>query len=344
MRIGLIDLDSKIPNLALMKLSAFHKRRGDKVTLNTFNPSQVDKVYCSVIFRRNREKASRLAALYPDIAFGGTGWDLETVLPANVESQKPDYDLYTADILYPRMRGIGMRSTKMKKARIIADAGIGFTSRGCVRKCEFCVIPAKEGRLRQIGSIADLINPRSNVVIILDNNFIADPDVLDKIFEIKARNLIVDITQGLDIRLMTPQIALALSEIKHLRSIHYAWDLMSFESLVLRGIKTLAQHIKTWRHLCYMLVGFNTSFEEDVYRFRKLLEHGVDPFVMVYNLISTRPSAGEGRVRGGSERSPKLHHFARWVNGRIYTKCKFDEYRPWIKERAKLSLLESAGV
>ncbi len=323
-RIGLIDMDSKIPNLALMKLSAFHKRRGDKVILNNFNPSEVDKVYCSVIFTRNREKAARLAALYPNISFGGTGWDLDTTLPVDVERLQPDYDLYNADILYPRMRGIGTRSTKMKKAKIIADAGIGFTTRGCVRNCEFCLIPAKEGRLRKVGSIADLINPRSNVVIILDNNFIADPDVLEKIMEIKARNLVVDITQGLDIRLMTPVLARALSEIKHLRSIHYAWDLMSFESLVLRGIETLSRHIKTWRHLCYMLVGFNTSFEEDVYRFRKLLELGVDPFVMVYN----------------EKGSPKLHHFARWVNGRIYTKCKFDEYRPWIKERAKLSLLD----
>ncbi len=321
MRIGLIDLDSKIPNLALMKLSAFHKAQGDRVILNSFNPSEVDEVYCSVIFKRNREKAARLAALYPDIVFGGTGWDLSTVLPAKIEGMQADYDLYTADILYPRMRGIGTRATKMKKAQIIADAGIGFTTRGCVRACEFCVIREKEGRLRSVGSIGELVNPRSNVVIILDNNFIADPDALEKIREIKESGLIVDITQGLDIRLMTPELAKALSEIKHLRSIHYAWDLMGFESTVLRGIATLSEHIKTWRHLCYMLVGFDTSFEEDLYRFRKLLELRVDPFVMVYN----------------EQGSPMLHHFARWVNGRIYTKCGFEEYRPWMKEREKLS-------
>jgi len=324
MKIGLIDLDSKIPNLALMKLSTFHKSQGDTVTLNSFNPSEVDKVYCSVLFKRNKEKAALLSSLYSDIAFGGTGWDLTTVLPAAVENQKPDYDLYTTEILCGRMRGIGTRATKMKKAKIIAEAGIGFTTRGCVRSCEFCVIGEKEGKLRSVGSIADLVNPRSNVVIILDNNFIADPDVLEKIREIKERKLVVDITQGLDIRLMTPELAKALSEIKHLRSIHYAWDLMSFESIVLRGIDTLSRHIKTWRHLCYMLVGFNTSFEEDMYRFRKLLELRVDPFVMVYN------EAG----------SPMLHHFARWVNGRIYTKCGFEDYKPWIRDRVKTSFFD----
>src|SRR5512135_2595875 len=112
-----------------MKLSAHHKAQGHAVLLNDFKASQVDKVYCSVLFRRNREKAARLTALYPDIVFGGTGWDLETRLPAKIEARRPDYDLYAADFLYYRMRGIGTRATKMKKAKIIADAGIGFTTR-----------------------------------------------------------------------------------------------------------------------------------------------------------------------------------------------------------------------
>lgn len=117
---------------------------------------------------------------------------------------------------------------------------------------------------------------------------------------------------------MTPDIAKALSEVKHLRSVHYAWDLMGFEDSVMRGIDTLSLFVKKWRHLCFTLTGYNTSFEEDVYRFHKLVESGVDPFVMVYN--------------SGKE-DTRLLHFARWVNGRIYKTCKFEEYIPWAKVR-----------
>lgn len=145
----------------------------------------------------------------------------------------------------------------------------------------------------------------------------ADPYCLDKLKEIKERGLVVDITQGIDVRLLTPEIARALSEVKHLRSIHYAWDLMSFERSVLEGIKILSQHVKTYKHLCFMLVGFNTTFEEDMYRFRRILEAKVDPYVMVYN----------------QQPDERLKHFARWVNGRIYKVSPWNEYHPWVKTK-----------
>jgi len=156
------------------------------------------------------------------------------------------------------------------------------------------------------------------VVNPFDNNLSADPDVIDKLHEIRDRGLIVDITQGIDVRLITPEIAKALSEVKMLRSLHYAWDLMKFEQQVLDGIKKLAEHVKTWRHMCYMLTGYNTTFEEDVYRFRRLRELHVDPYVMPYNLQYP---------------SDKHRHFARWVNGRIYKVCSFDDYEPWIRSQ-----------
>ena len=90
---------------------------------------------------------------------------------------------------------------------------------------------------------------------------------------------------------------------------------MSFENQVMEGIKMLSKYIKPYRHMCFILVGFNTTFEEDMYRFRKLTEIKVDPFVMVYN----------------QKNDVTLKHFARWVNGRIYKKCRFQEYGPWIK-------------
>ncbi len=229
MRIGLIDFDGKIVNLALMKLSAWHKRQGDTVILNPESNCQVDKAYCSVIFSRDRDKAARLANIFPNIQFGGTGWDLKTVLPPEIEAMRPDYELYTYSDIYKRLAGIITRKKKAEKARIITNAGIGFTSRGCIRSCGFCVVPQKEGRLYETGKIEDLINPKSNVVILLDNNFTASRNCLDKLREIKERNLVIDITQGIDLRTLTPEIAKALSEVKHLRSIHYAWDLILHE-------------------------------------------------------------------------------------------------------------------
>lgn len=319
MKIGLIDIDSKIQNLALMKISAYHKSVGDEVILNPSSPVGIDKAYCSVIFEKNRHKAEVLRTVFPDIEFGGTGWDLKTELPAHIENMRPDYDLYSVEALYPRVGGIMKKATRLKKVQTLINAGMGFTTRGCVRKCPFCVIPSKEGSLRKASEIKDIINPRSNVLILLDANFTADPDYREKLGEIKERKLIVDFTQGIDIRCMTDDMAFSLSKVRHLRSIHYAWDLMNFENAVVRGINILSKAIPKWKHLCYMLVGFNTSFEQDVYRFRKLTEIGVDPYVMVFN----------------QSQDSRLKHFARWVNSHIYTVCSFEDYAPWRKVRDK---------
>lgn len=124
----------------------------------------------------------------------------------------------------------------------------------------------------------------------------------------------MDISQGVDIRIMTDDIAYALSTVKHMRSIHYAWDLMSFENEVLDGIRVLTKHIKPWRHMCFVLVGYNTSHDEDAYRVKKLIELGVSPYIMKYNNRSDDYC---------------LNHFARWINGRFYKSCDFAEYTPW---------------
>ena len=329
-RIGLIDFDSKQVNLALMKLSAYHKAQGDTVILNPSSAAQVDKVYCSVLFSWNREAALRLAEIFPNIEFGGTGYDLTTVLPAEIEAMRPDYDLYTVDVIEKRIKGIMTKAKRREKAETIINAGIGFTSRGCIRTCAFCVVPQKEGRLHSVGSLADLINPRSNVVTLLDNNLTADPDCLEKLREAKERKLTLDITQGIDVRLVTPEIAKALSEVKHLRSLHYSWDMIHSEKPVVEGIAALSKFVKPWKHLCYMLAGFNTSFEEDEYRSRRLIKMGVDPYIMIYK--------GTGGVVDPFEQT-RLKHFARWINGRIYKACSFAEYEPWIKTQSQPLLL-----
>ncbi|MDF2889764.1 MAG: radical protein [Clostridia bacterium] len=317
--IGLIDVDGKLPNLALMKISSFYKSLGERVEF-VKQGAKYTKIYASCLFSWNRHECERILSVYPEAEIGGTGWDLNKTLPDEIESCRPDYELYTIEDILPRIKGgIASKESKIKKAEIIINAGMGFTSRGCVRNCGFCFVPPKEGQFHQVSSIGELLNSKSDVLILMDNNLTADPNVLDKLKEIKERNLIVDITQGIDVRLLTPEIAKALSEIKHLRSVHYAWDLMGYEKQVMEGIKILSQHVKLYKHLCMMLTGYNTNFEEDMYRFRKLVELGVKPYVMPYN--KTYPT--------------KKHHcFAGWVNSRKHTICSFEEFEPWVKAQS----------
>ena len=306
--------------MALMKISTFYKAQGEPVEFVKAG-KHYDKVFASCLFTWDKPKAEKFLKIYPHADIGGTGWDIHKELPPEIEACKPDYELYKVDDILPRIKGgIATKESKLKKAEIIVNAGIGFTSRGCIRNCGFCFVPKKEGSFRQVGSISELVNPKSNVLVLLDNNMTADPDIVDKLHEIRDRGLVVDITQGIDVRLLTPEIAQALSEVKHLRSIHYAWDLMSFEKSVLDGINVLSKHVKKWRHMCFMLTGYNTTFEEDIYRFYKLDDMGVRPYVMPYNLTYS---------------TVKHHHFARWVNSRIHKVCDFCEYEPWVKAQGK---------
>lgn len=122
----LIDIDSKIPNLALMKISHYHKDRRDNVGFNISNP---DKIYASVIFKKNKHKVDGLHLMYPDaeIDIGGSGYDLHKSLPQEIEDLSPDYSLYPD-----------------------CDTYYGFVSRGCIRNCHFYIVPKKEGMFKNL--------------------------------------------------------------------------------------------------------------------------------------------------------------------------------------------------
>lgn len=126
MRVLLIDADSKIPNLALMKISAYHKSKGDVVGFNVSDP---EKVYCSIIFKKNKHMADGLKFFFPDaeLDIGGSGYDLKKRLPDEIECMTPDYSLYPDN-----------------------DSYYGFTTRGCIRHCHFCIVHDKEGKFRRL--------------------------------------------------------------------------------------------------------------------------------------------------------------------------------------------------
>ncbi len=239
---------------------------------------------------------------------------------------RPDFDLYDVATIESRIKGIMKKESRRQKAETIVNAGIGRLTTGCVRECPWCLAHQAEGKLKRVANLSDLLNPRSNVLTLLDNNLTAIPEAISILNEMRDRKLVVDITQGIDIRTMTPEIAKALSEVKLLRTAHFSWDQIHSEKAVTAGISLLSGFVARSKQLCYVLCGYDTIWQEDVHRFRKLVEMKIDPYIMCYK--------GEG-----GETDPynllRLRHFARWVNGRLYKVCKFDEYTNWLKAQDK---------
>jgi len=255
--IALYDVDSKIPNLALMKLSAWHKKQGDNVELY-FPLKSYDKVYASQIFTWSKP-------LYHYDVLGGSGtekWDI--ILPEEVEHIMPNYELYHN-----------------------MDYALGFTTRGCIRKCPFCIVPQKEGKIKPVADIYDIWDKKRKDIVLLDNNILGLQEHFFKITnQIKKEKLRVDFNQGLDCRLLTEKIAKELSEIKHM-VYRFSFDFMETEIFVRKAIKLLTKN-KISRCLWYVLVGFNTTLEEDLYRLNLLKDLNQLAFVQKYNKTEDR--------------------------------------------------------
>ena len=293
MKVALYDVDSVIPNLALMKISTHHKERGDEII--QFDPlftSTYDKIYASKIF-----KYSDGSMLDPSIMeIGGTGWDLKTSLPPEIEALPPDYALYN----YPH--------------------SLGFTIRGCRFRCKFCVVPEKEGEPYFSQTIDEIWRQRgSDFVVLLDNDFFGNPEWADRVEEIRTHDLRVNFSQGLNIRLITEEQAAALASVKFrspsgkFPQVHFAWDQFGkgTEKLIDRGIqRCLDVGLRPYQMAFYVLIGFNTTPEQDHYRVTKLRDLGCDPYAMTFN-----------------KHDPYQRDFSRWVNQKaIFNSVPWSEY------------------
>jgi len=285
MRVRLVDMDNAVENLALMKISAYHKKQGDKVGFTTKNP---DLVYVSAIFAEN---AGSVLEEFEGIETikGGSGIDLNKRLPDEIEYIKPDYDLYGLDY------------------------SLGFTTRGCNRNCPFCIVPEKEGEFHIHQHPKEFHDERFDKIKLYDNNILFGKDWFFEATDwILENNLKVDFDQGLDIRLLDEEIAERIAELDFFKTIKFAWDWPHIERKVREGITLLREAGVDLRHNVqfYVLVNFNTTYEEDLYRCRKLKEWGTNPFVMLYD--------------GGDTFTKKL---ARWANKKwIFWSCDFEDY------------------
>ena len=263
-RVLLVNVDSKLPNLALMQISAYHKSKGDTVGFDVSDP---DFVYISCIFTRNAAQARGIASMYPEavVSLGGTGVDIHKKLPTEYEKIFPDYSLY------PRM-----------------NYSLGYTTRGCVRSCPFCVVPEKEGKLQRWQHIRDFHDRTHKKVVVLDNNVYADREwFFENTDYVLDNNLSFNAVQGMDIRLLTEEIAERLKQLRIFGNLHFAFDNIQDEAKVLKGIEILqAAGFDTSRIFFYVLTGFNSTFEEDVYRVNFLRSHNCGAFVMQYQKSS----------------------------------------------------------
>jgi hypothetical protein len=284
-----------------MKLSAWHKSQGD--TVLPLNSGQAaDQRYASVVFSWNRHKAAAMVA--QGAVVGGSGVDLKNTLPDAVEAMRPDYSLY----------GI--------------DYGVGYLMRGCIWTCDFCVVPQKEGKPREVATIDHLLNPSGRArpfVVLLDNEFFwREKWAIARLEEFTARGIDWCPSQGLDVRVLTEPLVAALAASpfwnvkRSRRQITFAFDDIKTESRYRRGVEMLLAKMAAWHLQSFVLVGHNSTIEQDLQRIAIIRDYGIDPFVMVFRDYNT----------GKMARDPQLRNLARWVNRRLYKTCAFAEYWP----------------
>ena len=275
MIIGLHDSDGTgFPNYALMKISAWHKALGDVV--EWWNPMLTyDKVYSSKVFTFTPENPY----LPPDTIKGGTGYGIYTTLPDEIDRMFPDYSIY------PKI-----------------DYAIGFLTRGCIRNCPWCIVPRKEGKIRPYLSWNEIKRPDSDKIVFMDNNVLSCPHGINQMREMaNVGGVRVDFNQGLDARLITPDIAEIMGRLKWIQFIRLACDTDEMLSVVLDRANLLGEYgIKPWRLFVYVLVKDIPSAEK---RCIALRDAGLQPFAQPYRDFDRNlPPSKEAK------------DFARWVN------------------------------
>lgn len=303
MRIGLIDVDSSnFPNLALMKLSAWHKQNGDEVEWYSHFADRYDIVYKSKVFSFSPDFNEVINA--DKVVKGGTGYDIRLVngrevftpsapLPKEVEHIMPDYSLYG-----------------------ITDTAYGFLSRGCPRGCSFCHVAPKEGKKAyKVADLSEFWNGQKNIVL-CDPNILACPQHEDLLQQLADSKAWVDLNQGLDIRLMTERKIELLNKIK-IKEIHFAWDNYKDKDIVLPKFKLYSElgKFKPNSHnaIVYVLTNFNSTVEQDLERIYTLRELGYWAYIMVYDKQHCAPIYKQMQC---------------WCNNRfIYSQCpRFEDY------------------
>ena len=301
MNIGLIDVDGhNFPNLALMKISAYHKAQGDNVEW-WWGFGQYDRVYMSKVFSFSQDVPDPINAT--EVIRGGTGYCISledgievfdkaknNSLPPEMEKCFPDYSIY------PQY-----------------DFAVAMTSRGCPRGCSFCHVGAKEGRCAvKVADVSDFWNGQKRIEV-LDPNITACREKRDLFRQYRETGAQIVFNQGLDIRLINDDDIADINAMR-IKDLHFAWDNPKDD---LEGkFKYFADNFRRKSNIgmVYVLTNFNSTMEENLYRIYTLRDMGYDPYVMVYD----------------KQNAPKdIRRLQRWCNNKIiFKKCPdFKDYK-----------------
>lgn len=288
MRVLLLQLDGKpsMPSLSLMRIAAHHHAQGDEVELRKPGAGRDrswalverglfdghDRIYASLIFQKTRPMAERLLAVEPGAIVGGTGWDLTTRLEdVGIETEgEIDYSVYPG-----------------------YNKSIGFTQRGCRLSCEFCVVPIKEGKVREVATIRQIWrggeHPRE--ILLLDNDFFGQKRWAALIDELITGGYLVSFNQGINARMLNRETAGAIAKVNYRddsmkrKRIYTAWDNLDDERTLFRGLTALAEAgVKPDDIMVYMLIGYwtgETHASREIRR-SKLRAFGARPYPMPY--------------------------------------------------------------
>lgn len=307
--IGLIDIDShNFPNLALMKISAYHKARGDNVEWCMLL-KHYDIVYVSKIFGDEYSNMDMTAIQADKIIYGGTGFAISVIdgkevyeksddvnLPSEMEHIYPDYSLYP---------------------ELTKDKAYGFLTRGCPNNCSFCIVSKKEGLIsHKVADLSEWWNGQQEIVL-LDANILACKEHIQLLEQLAESEATVNFCQGLDARFITEENLEVLSRIK-IKTLHFAFDFMKNEKRIIKGLELASEKLKIGDRdaIVYMLTNYDTSIQEDLYRVNAIKKAGYSPDVRIYRKNSL----------------PKPHilrDLQRWCNNRfVFRSCDFLDYVP----------------
>ncbi len=289
MRVLLLQLDGRLPNLALMRIAHHHRTRGDEVELRTRVPYRcaytADRVYASLLFVKSRTQLLFLKREWPNAIIGGSGLDPAISLEGiGISNTRADYSIY------PKYRG-----------------SIGYTQRGCRQKCSFCVVPRAEGTNRSVATIAEIWRgpPCPREIVLLDNDFFGQPQWKERVEELRTSNFKVCFTQGINVRLLQDEEAEAIATLNYRnlemnkRRLYAAWDRSADETAVFRGLERLVRHgVRPGNILVYMLIGYGEDEKDWEFRRRALRDFGCLPYPMP--LVRNRETRGFQRFVVGA--------------------------------------------
>jgi hypothetical protein len=297
-RILLCQLDGKLPNIALMRIGAYHRKLGDSVEMRfgaafetTLFDHSPDKVYASCLFRKSVPLAERLLACYPEAILGGTG----------VDPMRKNEPIILSRAIQPTITSTEVHGIHTGESATDFDysfypqytASIGMTQRGCRLACEFCCVRAKEGAVRPTNTVATIWRGDGHPkhLHLLDNDFFGQPHWRDRINEIRAGNFKVSFNQGINARFLTDETAEACASVDYrddqmsTKRIYTAWDNLKDEDRLFSGLSRLVKYgVKPDHIMVYFVCGYwpGETSEDREYRRSRLRDFGVRPYPMPF--------------------------------------------------------------